>query len=170
MTYLTQNDTAGGMAGLPGHRVPDDDIVLVGVPEESAPTAWQWAWRLGLAPQFSAKGLQGLRKALEHDSPELITGSTCYPPPLQAVSDWPVERCCPLCLALCDGLSPAAFTVGELEERFAQACRRCDERLGEMGGVRHFLNAVDSWTRPELIRNLVPEVQQALAKRQPAAA
>ena len=53
--------------------------------------------------------------------------------------------------------APHDVTVGQLEERFAQACQRADQLLGEPAAVRYFLNAVDEWTRPELIKNLPPQ-------------
>jgi hypothetical protein len=111
----------------------DRDIVIV--------DAWQKVWRDGLALQFTTRGLEGLAAALERDDARLITGATTYPPPLQCVADWAVERCCPVCYALLDGRPPDAVRVGELEEWFAEACWAADQRLGEPAGCRHFLNA-----------------------------
>jgi hypothetical protein len=133
-------------------------------------TAWQHAFRHGIVPQFTTKGLQGLRKALQENSPKLITGSTMLPPPLQCTIDWQVEACCPLSYALLDGLSPYAVCVGRLDELFAMACYRADQLLGEPAAVRWFLNTVDEWTRGDLLRNLLPEVELALAQRETAVA
>lgn len=164
------NHEAGGTAGLPGHEVDDSDIRLTGTPSpKSTPSgerlaAWQRVWRNGLVPQLSTKGLLALKRALENDSPDLITGATTSPPPLQCVSEWPVQGCCPLSFTgwQGDGLE----TVGQVEEYFARVCWEADQRLGEPAACRYFLNAVDEWSREELLANLLPEVQRALAQRQ----
>jgi hypothetical protein len=119
-------------------------------------------------PQLSTAGLEGLRKALERDDPRLITGSTTSPPPLACMEHEPLDGCCPLCTALLDGSPPRAYSVGLMEHAFARTCFRCSELCGEPGAVRYFLNAVDEWSRPQLIANLLPEVKAALAARQPA--
>ena len=161
MNSVQLNDQCGIYGDL-----DDSDIVITGEPI----AAWQRAFRVGLAPQLSAKGLEGLAAALERDDARLITGATTSPPPLQCVAAWPVEGCCPLCFALLDGQPPNAVMVGELEERFAAACWEADQRLGEPAACRYLLNAVDEWSRPELIGNLLPEIKRTLAQRQPAAA
>ena len=56
-----------------------------------------FAWRRGIAPNLSDRGLQALKKALETDDPTLIQGTTTQPPPLQAVQNWPVEAACAVC-------------------------------------------------------------------------
>lgn len=140
----------------------DSDIVL----HDDPPTAWQRAWRQGILPQLTTKGLRGLQAALVKNDPRLITGATTYPPPLQCVAQCPVEGCCPLCFALLDGLEPHHIEVGSLEERLAAACWQADELLGEPTAVSYFLNAVDEWSRQDLIRNLLPEIKRALAQRQ----
>jgi hypothetical protein len=45
--------------------------------------AWRRVWRSGIVPQLTTEGLRGLLKALEKDSPRLITGATTSPPPLR---------------------------------------------------------------------------------------
>ena len=154
MTSVQLNDRCGIYGDC-----DDSDILIV--------QAWQKAWRDGLAPQFTTRGLEGLAAALERDDARLITGATTNPPPLQCTQDWAVECCCPVCYALLHGQPPDAVRVGELEEWFAEACWEADQRLGEPAGCRHFLNAVDEWSRPELIRNLLPEIKRTLAERQP---
>lgn len=142
-------------------RHPDDIVIT-----EDPPTAWQRAWRVGIAPQLSVEGLRGLQTALKNDDPRLITGATTNPPPLACMEREPVQGCCPLCFGLLDGSSPVAVSVGPLEECFAAACYRADQLLGEPAACRYFLNAVDEWSRPDLIRNLLPEVERALAERE----
>jgi hypothetical protein len=136
MTDVQLNDRCGIYGDF-----DDRDIILTGLPEPEPVAAWQRCWRDGLAPQFTTRGLEGLAAALERDDARLITGATTYPPPLQCVANWPVERCCPLCYALLDGQPPDAVRVGELEERFAEACWAADQRLGEPAACRYFLNA-----------------------------
>jgi hypothetical protein len=128
-------------------------------------TAWQRVWRLGIAPQLTTEGLQGLKAALERNEPRLITGATLLPAPLQPELNSPVQGCCPLCYGLLDGLQPGEVSVGLLEQGFAAACRKADELLGEPASVRYFLNAVDEWSRDELRQNLSPEIEWALAQR-----
>ena len=151
------NHLPGGMAGLPGNRVSDEDVVIV--------DTWVKVWRDGIVPELSTKGLLGLAAALQRDDARIITGATTSPPPLQCVSGRPVQGYCPLCYALLDGEQPGTVSVGELEERFAAACWNADQRLGEPGVCRHLLNAIDDWTRPELIRRLLPEVNRGLERR-----
>jgi hypothetical protein len=139
---------------------------MASVPAELS--AWQRVWRVGIVPQLTLAGLRGLRVALEQDRPSLIQGATTQPPPLQAVCDWPVEACCPLCYALLDGNRPEYVSVGPLEDRFAEACFAADKLCGEPAAIRYFLNQVDEWSRPELIANLLPEVNLAISQRQHA--
>ena len=128
-------------------------------------TSWQRAWRDGIVPQLSTVGLRNLKAALERNDPQMVTGASVVPPPLQGVLGCPVQACCPLCWGLLDGLEPCQITVGQMEERFALACGRADALLGEPAGIRHFLNRIDEWTRQDLIWHLLPEVHRALAQR-----
>jgi hypothetical protein len=127
--------------------------------------AWRKEWLQGIVPQLTRAGLRGLLKALEQDSPRLITGATTSPPPLQCMANEPVEACCPLCWALLDGGQLYAISVGMLEERFAQACWDADQRLGEPTAMRYFLNWVDETPRREMRRELLAEVKLALTQR-----
>jgi len=127
--------------------------------------SWQRAWRDGIVPQLTIVGLWHMKAALERNDPRMVAGASIVPPPLQSVLDFPVQACCPLCWALLDGLEPHQASVGLLEERFALACRRADELLGEPAAIRHFLNQIDEWTRQDRIWNLLPEVHRALAQR-----
>jgi hypothetical protein len=86
MYQFTPNETPGGVAGLPGHRVPDDDIVITDLPEPEPVTSWQRVFRLSICPRISMQGMLGLRKALQENDSQLITGATSSPPPLQAVA------------------------------------------------------------------------------------
>jgi hypothetical protein len=130
--------------------------------------AWRRVWRVGLVPQLSTAGLEGLRTALGRDDPRMITGATTQPPPLRCVEQEPLEAACPLCWALLEGKPPTACSVGLMEECFARTCIRAGELCGDPGAVRWFLNQIDEWSRPDLIKNLLPEVLAALIGRQPA--
>ena len=65
-----------------------------------------------------------------------------------------------------DGLA----TVGQVEEFFARTCWEADQALGEQAAVRYFINAYDEWSRQDMRRHLLPEVEWALAQRETAVA
>ena len=56
-------------------------------------------------------------------------------------------------------------TVGEVEETFARVCFEADQRLGEPAAVRYFLNWYDDTPRDEMRKQLLAEVERALADR-----
>lgn len=123
--------------------------------------SWRHVWRSGFGPSISAAGLKALRDALAADDPRLTQGSTTTPPPLMCVQDWPCEGGDALALAgwLGDGLN----TVGEVQEYFARVCFDADRRLGEPAACRWFLNWFDDTPRPEMIADLLPEVELSLS-------
>jgi len=126
---------------------------------------WQQVWRIGVAPQISTAGLEALRQALREDDPRLIQGATTAPPPLQCVSDWPVEAACPIGFT---GWQDGIGTVIEVEEYFTRICHETDQRIDEPGGCRWFLNYVDETPRYEMRQELLVEVERSLAERTPA--
>jgi hypothetical protein len=125
--------------------------------------AWQHAWRQGIAPSLSTGSLRVLRDALEQDDPRLVQGRTTTPPPLEAIEAWPCEQACALGFACWLGLG--LVTVAQVEEAFALACAKADERLGEPAGVRWFLNWYDDAPRAQMRRELLAEVNVTLAER-----
>jgi hypothetical protein len=127
--------------------------------------SWRKVWREGLLPFISTKGLEALRDGLIADDARLTQGSTTTPPPLMCVQDWPVEAACTLGYSgwKGDGLE----TVGEVEEHFARMCFECDNRMGEPAACRWFLNWFDDTPRDEMRRELLAEVELALAQREP---
>ncbi|HLJ96276.1 MAG TPA: hypothetical protein VKU02_24090 [Gemmataceae bacterium] len=131
--------------------------------ESESLTAWQRAWRYGIAPSLSAKGLLALQQALERGDPALIQGATIVPPPLQAVQNWSVEAACAIGYAGWRG--EGLNTVAQVEAFFAHVCFEADQELGEPAAASYFLNAYDTWTRSEMRRLLLPEVNLALAQR-----
>lgn len=125
--------------------------------------SWRKVWREGLVPQLSTAGLDALRRGLRQDDPRLLQGATTSPPPLQCVSEWPVEGAC--ALGYCGWQGDGLETVAEVEEFFARMCAEADQRLGEPAACRWFLNWFDATPRDAMRRQLLAEVQQALAER-----
>ena len=125
--------------------------------------SWRMVWRDGFAPLLSTTGLMSLRDALRGDDPRLVQGATTTPPPLLCVQDWPVESCC--ALGYCGWQGDRLDTVGEVEEFFAKCCFEADARLGEPAACRWFLNWFDDTPRADMRRELLAEVELALADR-----
>lgn len=122
--------------------------------------AWRKVWREGVLPGLSENNLSNLLTALLTDDATLIQGATSRPVPLQCTQEWPCEAGCAIgYMGWKDGLT----TVDEVEEFFARLCFDTDQRLGELGGCRHFLNAYDEWPREEMRERLTAEVRQNLA-------
>lgn len=127
--------------------------------------AWREAWRRGFAPQFHSETLRGLLAALRSNSVQIGQDYTCYPWPNPSNYERACESACPVgYCGMVDGLE----TVGEVNEFFGEVCHNADRLLGGPGECRHFLNAVDSWSRPQLLANLIPEVELALQNREAA--
>ena len=127
--------------------------------------SWRLVWRDGFVPVISTTGLMALRDALLSDDPRLTQGSTTTPPPLMCVQEWPVEAAC--ALGFCGWQGDDLHTVGEVEEHFAKCCFEADQRLGEPAACRWFLNWFDDTPRAEMCRELLAEVELALADRFP---
>lgn len=127
--------------------------------------SWRKVWREGIAPNLTLPGLTALRQALATDDPRLLQGATTTPPPLMSVQDWPVEAAC--ATAFCGWQGDGLETVGVVEEFFAQTCFKCDTLLNEPAACRWFLNWFDETPRDEMRRELLPEVELAIAQRDP---
>ena len=127
--------------------------------------SWRIVWRNGFVPVLSTAGLLALRDALRTDDPRLVQGATTTPPPLMCVQDWPVEAAC--ALGVCGWLGDHLETVGQVEEHFAKCCFEADQRLGEPAACRWFLNWFDDTPRADMRRELLAEVELALAERIP---
>lgn len=127
--------------------------------------SWRMVWRDGFAPVLSTGGLTALRDALRGDDHRLTQGSTTTPPPLMCVQDWPVEGAC--ALGYCGWHGDGLQSVGEVEEFFAKCCFEADQRLGEPAACRWFLNWFDDTPRDDMRRELLAEVELALAERVP---
>lgn len=133
---------------------------------------WRHVWRAGIVPNATVEGLEALKTALETDDPRLQQGCTTTPPPLMCVQDWPCEGGCGLAFmgwqsGLPDGDGNPREKVGQVEEYFAEMCWKIDQTLGEPAGCRWFLNWFDDTPRDEMRRELLAEVNLALAARTP---
>ncbi len=123
--------------------------------------SWRQVWRDGFVPGITLAGLRALSKALDEDDQRLTQGSTVTPPPPMCVWDWPTEAAC--ALGLCGWLGDGLATVGDVSEYFAKACYDADERIKEPAGCRWFLNWFDDTPRGEMRRELLAEVERAIA-------
>lgn len=124
---------------------------------------WRKVWRDGFAPHLSTAALEALRAGLAADDKALLQGATTQPPPLMCVQGWPCEGGCLTAYAgwKGEGLS----TVGEVEQFFATVCFNADLSLGEPAACRWLLNWWDDTPRDEARRELLAEVEKALAGR-----
>jgi hypothetical protein len=127
--------------------------------------SWRMVWRDGFAPVLSTDGLEALWQALREDDPHLGQGATTTPPPLACNSGRALEGCCSI--GWCGWKGDKLATVGAVEEFFARSCFEADQRLGEPAACRWFLNWFDDTPRDEMRRQLLDEVESALAARMP---
>jgi len=125
---------------------------------------WRSVWRDGFAPSLRTPALNTLRDALRHDDPRLHQGSTTLPPAQTSFADYPCEGAC--AIGFC-GWQQGLASVGEVDEFFSRACWEADSRLGESTACRWFLNWFDDMPRSVMRRDLLAEVELALALRQP---
>src|SRR4051794_29059827 len=126
--------------------------------------SWRKVWQDGVVPLLSDEALEALRRGLLSDDTRLVQGGATTPPPLPSVQDWPVEAAC--ALGYCGWQGEGLETVAEVEEFFARMCFEIDQRLGEPAGCRWFLNWFDETPRDQMRRELLGEVNVALAQRQ----
>jgi hypothetical protein len=136
--------------------------------EQEPPEAWRKVWREGVAPQLSTEGLQGLLDALKRDDSRIITGATTEPPAFSAASSLPIERCDPVIFAMLDGHSPAACTVGLMDEAFGRLAIRCSELCGMPRAIGTLLCWLDEQDRETWRIELMRETSLALIGRMPS--
>jgi len=125
--------------------------------------SWRMVWREGFAPEFSTAGLEALWHALRSDDPRLMQGASTSPPPLSCHHDDAINGCCSI--GWCGFQGENLETVGEVEEYFARACFEADQRLGEAGASRWFLNWYDDAPRTAMRLELQAEVERILDQR-----
>jgi hypothetical protein len=126
---------------------------------------WRKVWR-EFAKVLPTAGLEALAVALRDDDPALIQRLTALPTPYVGTRDWPCEGGCAISYTF---WKAGAETVGEVEQKFADACYQVDQSLGEPAGCRWFLNAFDETPRAQVRNDLLPEVQLELAQRKESA-
>lgn len=124
---------------------------------------WRRVWRVGFAPQLSGAGLRALADALRTDDARLIQGRTTFPLALACNADYPVESAC--AVSFCGWQGEGVTTVGDVADHFGRVSDVADQRVGELASCRHFLNWFDDTPRDEMRRELLTEVERALAKR-----
>ena len=126
-------------------------------------TSYEDAFRRGLAPQLSDRHLKVLARALREDDYRLIQCATTSPPPLWAVSGWPVEAACPIGYMgwIGDGLK----TVAEVEDFFVRVCFEIDLALGEPAACRFFLVPWDETPRAQARQELLELVEAEQQRR-----
>ena len=126
--------------------------------------AWRKTWRDGFAVVLPIQGLVGLLAALEKDDQRLLTGATCWPPPLQSCQNDFTEKACGIAWAAAYG-APDSYPVGELETLFAKACWDASALLGDGSACRYFLSYWDETPREQLRKQMIPELRLAISNR-----
>lgn len=125
--------------------------------------SWRRVWREGLGPALPTKGLQALILALQFDDERLIQGTTTLPQWQPSFPRAQVHAACAVAFSAWQG--EGLNRVDEIEEFVSSACFKADERLGEPGASRRFLNWFDRTPREEMRRRLLGEVRATLAER-----
>jgi hypothetical protein len=163
-----QRDTRPTRPGLPPAPRPNGGVwavitcQVVSDPAEALPT-WAVVFRNGIAPELTTAELTALRVALDLDDGRLTQGATTTPPPMDCAKHMRCEGACAIGYA--GWVGDDLPTVGDVEEFFARVCWDADQRLGEAGGVRHFINWFDETPRDEVRRLLLAEIDRVLAER-----
>lgn len=125
---------------------------------------WRHIWRSGFAPQLSLEGLRALATALRDDDSRLLQGTTCYPPALTELKDRPVQACC--ALSFCGWQGDGLNHVGEIDAFFQKLCDAVDLNFREPAACRFYLQWYDEAPRDEMRRELLPEVEMELKRRE----
>ncbi len=126
--------------------------------------SWRIVWRKGILPQLTRKNLEFLQAGLLADDPRILQGATTSPVPMECVRDWPVEAACLIgYCAVVDHDGFGSAIVKDVEEQFARICFAANCTLGEPAAIRWFLNWADDTPRDEMRREMLAEVNRALA-------
>jgi hypothetical protein len=152
---------AGVIVAVVIHVVEPEAYPHEPITPDMAVRNWRRVWREGFVPVLPLKGLKALQEALASNDPALLQGQTTVPPALAEVQDWPVEAACATTYCGWKGLDLGS--VLKADEYFAQVCFDVDETLDEPAGCRHFLNWYDETPRDQMRRELLLEVQRAIA-------
>jgi hypothetical protein len=132
---------------------------------------WKDVWARGFAPQLSTNELMALETLLAGDDKRLLQRCTSYPPFLPIVpfdsdhNSKRVECGCPL--TMCRYVAGSIATVGEAEASLRELSDGADRLCADLGpaATRFLLNHIDDTPRAQMIRDLLPLVQAALAER-----
>jgi hypothetical protein len=114
-----------------------------------------------LVPNLSAAGLVALRRALLCNDPQLIQGRVSSPAPSDALRECAVDGACSI--GYCGWHGDGLTSVGEIEEYFHHICDAADAAFNEPAACRYFLNWYDDAPRADMRRELLAEVNLALA-------
>jgi hypothetical protein len=155
---------AGVIVAVVIHVVEPEAYPHEPITPDMAVRNWRRVWREGFVPLLPLEGLQALQAALKHNDRTLLQGQTTHPPPVTGLRNWPVEGAC--ATAYCGWKDLNLETVAAVDEYFANICFKADQLLDEPAGCRHFLNWYDDTPREEMRRELLPEVQRAIALKE----
>lgn len=123
---------------------------------------WRIVWRDGIAPNLPVDGLRALLKALVEDDKALVQGRMCSPPVYKGFENQLIVAACAISYpGWCSGMR----TVGELEKFIGKICDAADKKFEEPAACRYFINWFDSSPREVMRRELIPEVQLEISKR-----
>lgn len=130
--------------------------------KERSQASWAKVFRHGFAPHMKRAELEALLDGLEKDDPTLTQGSTCTPPPLQVLADWPIEACDAITYGSWKTRGLEDNTTADCESKFANMCYLADQKLGDPAGCRFFLNWFDDCPRDEMRLELAAEIREIL--------
>jgi hypothetical protein len=123
---------------------------------------WREVWRESIAPQLSVHELSFLRDAVAKNDKRLIQGSTCNPPALPCVRDWPaIGGCLFGLLAFRECESPK---TAEVEASFARVVVGANS-AGAPCDTDRFLDFFDDTPRDRMLAELLPEIETELLQR-----
>lgn len=120
--------------------------------------AWREDWREKIAPKLTAAGLTALRDALLTQDPALIQGRTVLPTGKYDKGHLPIEACCGVGYGVWKG--EGLTTLQEVWKRWEEICIPAGKPA-----VRGFIGYWDRTPLDEIARDLVPEIELALANR-----
>lgn len=128
-------------------------------------TAWQRAFRDGIAPNLSDNELACLAEGIRNKDERIVNGCGIVPEPSPMNSAKTPTHADPVNYAIWVG-NKDVQTVGDLEERSARVMFEADQILGQPAAVRYLLNWIDDnpleTTMPQLLA-LVEEIIRARA-------
>lgn len=135
----------------------------------SRPPEWATVFRDGIAPLLLDSQLHALLRGLLSDDLSILQGATTDPTAAPGVSDAPPCGACVLGYAIWRGQAGNpqgdGWSVGDVEDSFAELIANADAALGHVGACRAFFAFVDEVPRHEMRWGLMAEICRALAQR-----